>query len=32
MSKFAKKVSYVDIPSIVVIVIAISAPMVAMLF
>ena len=32
MSKFAKKASYVDIPSIVVIVIAIGAPMVAMLF
>jgi hypothetical protein len=32
MSKLAKKASYIDIPSIVVIVIAISAPMVVMLF
>jgi hypothetical protein len=32
MSKFAKKVSYIDIPSIVVIVIAIGAPALAYLF
>jgi len=32
MSQFAKKASYIDIPSIVVIVIAIGAPMVAFFF